>query len=235
MKLKLFCVAWIRCSSFQSELFPSSFDADCIRHAFLIVLLTGLTTQSISVLSLSISILSCKTSTEAAYLHLKSWSLCPEKKTEQRFRLFRLCMCVCICVCMCVCAHVCVCVWCACVCCVWCVCVCVCDVCVCVRACVRANMPVVWCRMVWICLWRDAEWSEYACGVMQNGVNMPVAWCRMKWICLWCDAEWCKYACGVTDNQRWNRLKTVYSRLTIRAETGLKQCILGWQSELKQV
>ena len=40
----------------------------------------GLTNQSISVLNLSISILSCKTSTETAYLHQKSRSLCPQKK-----------------------------------------------------------------------------------------------------------------------------------------------------------
>ena len=40
----------------------------------------GLTTQSIPVLNLSISILSCKTSTETAYLLQKSWPLCPEKK-----------------------------------------------------------------------------------------------------------------------------------------------------------
>ena len=49
----------------------------------------GLTTQSISVLNLTISILSCKTSTETAYLHKKVGHYA-QKKTEQLFRLFRI-------------------------------------------------------------------------------------------------------------------------------------------------
>ena len=113
-------------------------------------------------------------------------------------------------------------------------------VCAClfVRAC--AFMCVCACACVsvcgGICLWCDAEWCEYACGVMQNGVNMPVVWCRMVWICLWCDAEWCEYACGVTDNQRLHRLKTLYFRLTIRAETVLEQNrVLGWQEVYNNV
>ena len=53
---------------------------------------------------------------------------------------------LCMCVCACACAYVYMCVH-------MCVCVCVC---------------------CGICLWCDAEWCEYACDVMQNGVNMPV-------------------------------------------------------------
>ena len=110
-----------------------------------------------------------------------------------------VCACVCVCVHVSVCVHMSVCVHVS-------VCVCLC-LCVCVCVCVCG----------WICLWCYAEWCEYACGVMQNAVNMPVVWCRRVWICLWCDAEGCEYACGVTGNQRWNRLKTVFFRLTIRA------------------
>ena len=28
--------------------------------------------------------------------------------------------------------------------------------------------------LVWICLWCDEEWCEFACGVMQKFVNMPL-------------------------------------------------------------
>ena len=49
-----------------------------------------LTTQSVSVRNLRISILNCKTSTEAVYLHSKSRSLYSEKKPDQLFRLFRV-------------------------------------------------------------------------------------------------------------------------------------------------
>ena len=48
------------------------------------------------------------------------------------------------------------------------VCACVCG------ACVHVYVHVCVCVCGGICLWCDAEWWDYACGVVQNGVNMPV-------------------------------------------------------------
>ena len=52
-------------------------------------------------------------------------------------------------------------------------------VCVCVCVCVHVCVWMCECMCGGICLWCDAEWCGYACGVMQNGVNMPVVWCRI--------------------------------------------------------